>query len=164
MCIRDSAYAIAPGLTTDSAEFAMMRRRILIDTVRRLGALRPDVLKVQFPVDTRFERDQAVWADACSELDEASPVPWALLSGGDRYELFRDQVRVACSAGASGFLVGRALWGEYVQAQPSEQSRIMDEVVRPRFEELSTLASTHGRDWGERYAWEDVDERWYLTY
>lgn len=48
------AYPIEPGLSADSAEFAQKRRSIVIDTVRRLGALGPDVLKVQFPVDTRF--------------------------------------------------------------------------------------------------------------
>jgi tagatose 1,6-diphosphate aldolase len=158
------AYTTEPGSGTDSAEFAAIRRRIVIDTVQRLGALGPDVLKVQFPVDTRFESDQQVWADACAELDEAAPVPWALLSGGDPYEQFRDQVRIASAAGASGYLVGRALWGEYVRAPVSEQPRLLDEVVRPRFEELSALASDHGRDWGERYRMDDVDEHWYLTY
>jgi len=158
------AYSTEPGVTTDSDEFAAQRRRLVIETVRRLGALGPDILKVQFPVDTRYQSDQTVWVDACSELDETSPVPWALLSGGDSYELFRDQVRVACDAGASGFLVGRALWGEYVRASTDAQPRIMETVVRPRFAELSALASEYGRDWGQRYDLGDPDEHWYLTY
>lgn len=158
------AYAIEPGLSTDSAEFASMRRRIVIETVRRLGALGPDVLKVQFPVDTRFESDRSVWADACRELDETSPVPWALLSGGDKYELFRDQVLVASKAGASGFLVGRALWGEYVSAAVANRERLMEEVLRPRFAELSAIAVAHGHDWVKRYELPTIDERWFLTY
>lgn len=158
------AYAIEPGVTTDSAKFAAQRRRLVIETVRRLGALGPDILKVQFPVDTLHQSDRAVWADACSELDEMSPVPWALLSGGDPYELFRDQVRVACAAGASGFLVGRALWGEYVQASIDEQPGIMETIVRPRFAELSAVASQYGRDWAQRYDLGDADEHWYRTY
>lgn len=158
------AYSIEPGIATDSTEFAAMRRRIVTETVRRLGALRPDVLKVQFPVDTRFEIDRAVWIDACAELNETSPVPWALLSGGDPYELFRDQVRLACDAGASGFLVGRALWGDYVSAAESERDRIMDEVVRPRFAELCLLASEYGHDWGDRYDLPSIDETWFTRY
>lgn len=156
------AYGTEPGSTAE--EFAAIRRGIVIATVRRLGALGPDVLKVQFPVDTRFEPDTKVWADACVELDEASPVPWALLSGGDPYELFRDQVEVACTAGASGFLVGRALWGDYVQADSREQQRLLETVVKPRFDELSAVASAYGRDWGTRYQMDDVDAHWYLTY
>jgi tagatose-1,6-bisphosphate aldolase len=158
------AYAIEPGLTTDSTEFAAMRRRIVVDTVKRLGAMRPDVLKVQFPIDTRYEPDRGVWVDACAELNESTPVPWALLSGGDPYELFREQVQLACEAGASGFLVGRALWGEYVRAPEEEQERIVDEVMRPRFAELSAIAAEFGHNWADRYQMPDVDERWFATY
>jgi len=158
------AYAIEPGLSPDSAEFAVKRRGIVVDTVRRLGALGPDVLKVQFPVDTRFEDDRSVWVEACAELNEAAPVPWVLLSGGDPYELFREQVRVACDAGASGFIVGRALWGEYIRATADEQPRLMDEVVQPRFTELAALADEHGHDWGEHHVFPGADERWYLGY
>lgn len=158
------AYAMEPGLETDSAEFARMRRRLVIETVHRLGALGPDVLKVQFPVDTRFESDRTVWVEACRELNEAAVVPWAVLSGGDPYELFRDQVQVACEAGASGFMVGRALWGDYVTAAAGDQERLMDEVVRPRFMELCSLARHHGHDWGGRYEMPVIDERWFLSY
>lgn len=158
------AYAIEPGLSSDSPEFAAKRRGIVIETVRRLGALRPDILKVQFPIDTRFEADRKVWVDACEELNDATPVPWALLSGGDPYELFRDQVEIACRAGASGFMVGRALWGGYLQASPADQPRLMDEVLRPRFAELRSLAIEHGHDWATRYDLPAIDERWYLKY
>jgi tagatose 1,6-diphosphate aldolase len=158
------AYSIAPDMSTDSAEFAAKRRRIVIETVRRLGALGPDILKVQFPVDTRFESERKLWAEACVELDETAPVPWALLSGGDPYDLFLEQVRIACNSGASGFLVGRALWGEYVHVSADEQPRFMETVVRPRFEELSAVASTSGNDWAERYDFPAIDERWFSTY
>ena len=158
------AYAIEPGMSTDSAEFAAKRRSIVIETVRRLGALGPDILKVQFPVDTRFEPERTVWAEACAELNETAPVAWALLSGGDPYDLFVDQVHIACDSGASGFLVGRALWGEYVRASADEQPRLMDTVVRPRLAELSSVASTYGHDWAERYDFPAIDERWFSTY
>ncbi len=158
------AYVTEPGVTTDSPEFAAKRRRIVVDTVKRLGALRPEVLKVQFPVDTRYEPDRAVWADACAELDDASPVPWALLSGGDPYELFRDQVRVACQAGASGFMVGRALWGEAVKAPPEDRGRLVESVLRPRFNELSAIARGHGRDWAAKHDLPEIEDDWYLRY
>jgi tagatose 1,6-diphosphate aldolase len=158
------AYVTEPGFTTDHPDFASKRRGIVIDTVKRLGALGPDILKVQFPVDTRSEPDRAVWAEACAELDEAAPVPWALLSGGDPYELFRDQVRVACQAGASGFMVGRALWGEAVTAPPQERQSLIETLVRPRFEELASIAHDHGRDWAAKHNLPNIDESWYLEY
>ena len=158
------SYVTESGLTVDSPEYAARRRRIVVDTVQRLGALGPDILKVQFPVDTRHEPDRSAWADACAELDEASPVPWALLSGGDPYELFREQVDIACRAGASGFMVGRALWGDAVTAPDVERARLAKTVMRPRFAELAAIARAHGRDWAERHAVPDIDERWYRTY
>lgn len=158
------AYAIEPGSSTDSPEFAAKRRRIVVETVRRLGALHPEILKVQFPIDTRFETDRAVWVDACEELNEAAPVPWALLSGGDPYELFREQVQIACRAGASGFMVGRALWGDYLRAAPADQPAMMEDVLRPRFAELRALALEHGHDWARRYDLPAIDETWYLKY
>lgn len=156
-------YATASHPTGPAAS-AADRRATLVGSVRRLAALGPDVLKVQFPVDTDQETDRQVWADACAELDEASSVPWALLSGGDPFESFREQVTVACRAGASGFMVGRALWADVVTAEGAERRRLIDEVVRPRFAELSTIAREHGRDWAAKHRLPDVDERWFLTY
>jgi len=158
------AHALDPAAPARHAELVAGRRGIVVETVRRLGALRPDVLKVQFPVDTTHQPDQAVWADACAELDDVAAVPWALLSGGDPYQQFRHQVRIACAAGASGFMVGRALWGDYLTAPPASRRRLMDEVVRPRFAELAAIAAEHGRDWATRYTLPGADERWYLTY
>ena len=37
-------------------------------------------------------------------------VPWVLLSGGVPFETFFRQTQVACEAGASGVMVGRAVW------------------------------------------------------
>lgn len=158
------AYVTEEGGSVDSPEFAKLRRQIVIESVRRLGALGPDVLKVQFPIDTRFNADRAEWADACNELTETSPVPWALLSGGDPYELFRAQVRTACEAGASGFMVGRALWKTAVQAPASERKRLIEDELRPRFRELAAIAESAGRDWGDVHYGPDADEVWFRTY
>ena len=129
------AYAIEPGLSPDSAEFAAKRRAIVIETAKRLGALGPEVLKVQFPVDTRLESDRTVWKEACSELDEASPVPWALLSGGDSYELFRDLEGSVRKLG--------------------NRVRITAQLID---------ANRGFQSWSCRYDPPDIDERWYLTY
>lgn len=140
------------------------RRRLVVESVRRLGALGPDVLKVQFPLDVAEEPDLGAWRDACAELDDAAPVPWALLSGGGSFTAFRDQVAVACSAGASGFMVGRALWGEYVTAPLASRPALMAGTLHPRFDELATIAREQGRDWGARHSLPGVDEQWYRTY
>jgi tagatose-1,6-bisphosphate aldolase len=87
---------------------------MMVETVQRLAVLKSDVLKLEFPVDCRYEKDEAVWQDTCAELVAASPVPWTLLSGGDSFEAFQKQLRIACRNGCSGFLVGPVLWQEAV--------------------------------------------------
>jgi len=157
-------YATRGDDVADAGPPSAKRRDLVVESVRRLGALGPDVLKVQFPIDAQQEPDDAAWKDACAELDDAAPVPWALLSGGGSYASFRDQLQVACEAGASGFMVGRALWGEYVKAPEGSRPELLRSTLRPRFAELAAIARDHGRDWGRRHTLADVDEQWYRTY
>ena len=140
------------------------RRALVVETVRRLGALDPDVLKVQFPLDVTRVTDRAAWRDACAELDDVAPVPWALLSGGGSYESFREQVEIACTAGASGFMVGRALWGDYVAAPSSARPELMQTTIRPRLLELTGIAREQGRDWARRHTLPHIDEHWFKSY
>ena len=74
------------------------RRRVVIETARRLTAIGGDILKAEFPYDPTVT-DRARWADACAELDSASAVPWVLLSGGVDERTFEAQVLTACEAG-----------------------------------------------------------------
>jgi tagatose 1,6-diphosphate aldolase len=164
-CARfDIPLFLEPLLVASEHDQARDRRRLVVETVRRLGALGPDVIKVQFPVDVSADRDRGAWRDACAELDAAAPVPWALLSGGGPFEAFRDQVAVACAAGASGFMVGRALWSEYVTAPLAARAELMSSAVQPRFDELVAIARDLGRDWADRHTLQSVDEQWYRTY
>lgn len=158
------AYAMGDEGTTATPQFAAKRRHIVVESARRLTALGPEVLKVQFPLDSRHSTDRLEWADACAELDAVTTVPWALLSGGDPYDTFRDQVLTACQAGASGFLVGRALWGDLAIAAQSKRVRLVSETVRPRFEELVAITARLGTDWGRRHSGPTVDTAWFRTY
>ncbi|MHC4581572.1 MAG: tagatose 1,6-diphosphate aldolase, partial [Planctomycetota bacterium] len=90
------------------------RRRVVIETARRLVPLGADILKAEFPVDVSIEPDESIWRDACEELTEASDAPWVLLSAGVDYDTFLKQLRIACEAGASGAMAGRAVWKEAV--------------------------------------------------
>ena len=115
------------------------RRELVIETVERFAAMDPHLLKLPFPVDPALEPDRGVWAAACAEITERCHMPWTLLSGGGPYESYRDQVEAAVSAGCSGFMAGRALWGEAALASPAERSRIISEVVAPRLTELRSM-------------------------
>ena len=157
-------YSLDPSVPKNSPRYAASRRRIVVESARRLSALGLDVLKTKFPVDVNHEPDQGLWAKACAELDEASPVPWALLSAGDPFDIFKEQLRIACEAGCSGFLVGRALWREATGLTGSERDEFLRTTARERFDKLVSIASQHGRPWQARHTLPVIDENWYLQY
>ena len=164
MFLEPILYSLNPNVSKDSAAFARQRPKIIIETVRRLGALKPDVLKLEFPVDPQYEPDEAAWQDSCAELNEASRVPWTLLSGGDSFELFHRQLRVACQNGCSGFLVGRALWQEALYLHDHERDVFLQGEASRRWQTLHTIAETYAQPWFERYEATNVDEHWYKDY
>ena len=115
------------------------RRAIVIETVERFAAMDPHLLKLPFPVDPTHEPDRGVWSAACGEITERCHMPWTLLSGGGDFESYRDQVAAAVQAGCSGFMAGRALWGEAALAPPTDRANIITELVAARLAELRSL-------------------------
>jgi tagatose-1,6-bisphosphate aldolase len=164
MFLEPIIYSPDPDVSKDSYTFAQQRPKIMIESARRLGALKPDVLKLEFPVDCQYEEDEAAWQEACAALDEASPVPWTLLSGGDSFDLFQKQLKVACQNGCSGFLAGRAVWQEAVHLQGNERDRFLEGEASRRWQSLQAIADAYAHPWFERYRATDVDEHWYRNY
>lgn len=123
------------------------RKRAVLEGVRRLGPLGAEVLKLQFPVMPEAGRDAPEdWSEACAEVDRLSPVPWVILSEGSDFGLFCDQVRVACAAGASGFLGGRAIWRELATGRRDAQH------AAGRMTELCAVAGAEGMAWATSMA------------
>lgn len=120
------------------------RCEAVLEGVRIFGHLGADVLKLQFPIFPETDPSPDSWADACGEIDRLSPVPWAILSEGGDYALFRQQLQVACRAGASGFLGGRAIWREAATGEGSM------EASAARLRELNSIAVAEGVDWRRR--------------
>jgi tagatose-1,6-bisphosphate aldolase len=122
------------------------RRRAVAETARRLSRIGGDVLKAEFPYGADVA-DEGKWADACAEMTSASALPWVLLSGGVEHDTFVRQAAVACRAGASGVVAGRAVWGEAVPLGPSERDRFLAEIGVPRLKTLVDVARELGRPW-----------------
>ncbi|MCQ3806897.1 MAG: hypothetical protein OXB92_04855 [Acidimicrobiaceae bacterium] len=117
------------------------RRRVVIETAREFASAAPHLLKLPFPVDPAVEPDRNVWLDACEEMNALIPMPWTLLSGGGCFESFFAQVEVALEAGASGCMVGRALWGEAARASSTARPTILKSQTAPRLRRLHSLVS-----------------------
>ena len=93
-------------------EYFKKKPELVIEAASRLTALPIDILKSEFPADIDYEKDEAKLKSCCQELSQVSRLPWVLLSAGTDFERFRKEVEIACKAGASGFMAGRALWQE----------------------------------------------------
>jgi tagatose-1,6-bisphosphate aldolase len=126
------------------------RRRVVIDTARRLTQLGCDVLKAEFPYDSSVT-DRQRWREACEELDATTAVPWVLLSGGVDDTVFEAQVATACAAGASGVLVGRSVWAGAATLAGDERDRWLASEGRRRLERLVELVEQVGRPWRDRW-------------
>lgn len=139
------------------------RRRLVIETARRLVPLGVDVLKAEFPLDVSQTADEAEWADACAELSDACAVPWVLLSAGVDYATFYRQLKVACENGASGMLCGRAIWKEGVGVPAAERSYFLHTTATQRLQGLGHLVRALARPFTDFYpASEGNDlENWY---
>lgn len=140
------------------------RRQVVIETARRLVPLGADVLKAEFPVDTSEESDEKVWQEACAELTAVCPVPWLLLSAAVDYETYLRQVRVACEAGASGVMAGRAVWQEAVGLQGQARQQFLTTTAYERMLRLRALCDALGRPLGAVVERPMPAPDWYLNY
>jgi len=167
--IEPIAYPISVE-RNDAARFAMKKPELVIQSARDLTPLGIDVLKAEFPVDLEFEQDEGVVRDACERLDAAALAPWILLSAGVDFETFARQVKIACQAGASGFLGGRAIWEEAMSLPDVRERREwLSSVGRERLRILHDIAREYGKPWWKK--WSDslvdlanVNPNWYQSY
>jgi len=140
------------------------RRRVVIETARRLTALGIDILKAEFPLDVSAQTDEREWAAACAELSAASTVPWVLLSASVDYETYLRQVTVACQSGASGVAVGRAVWQEATKLQGQARKDFLRDTARERLARLTAVCEALARPWRESYSAPDIGSTWYEHY
>ena len=176
-CIKyDIPFLVEPktyrveGEKMDSAEFAGKLPDMVIETAREITKLPVDVLKAEFPADLKYEKDVSKLTEYCRRLDGASQIPWVILSAGVDFATFRNQVTIACKAGASGFLGGRAIWQEAMElVSREERVKFFKTVAVERLQELSEIAEKNGRPWHEKFGLRasklsDVDQDWYRRY
>ena len=158
------SYSLDKSIPKDSLEFARMKPEIVRKTAERFTEFQPDVLKLEFPVDPHHFSDEAQWEEACDAITDIVTVPWALLSAGVDFDIFEKQAKVAFRAGASGFLVGRAIWKEGVGEPPSEREQFIRHTASVRLQRLADLASEFCRPWTTYYQLPEAEEGWFQTY
>lgn len=152
------AYSLDENKKLSSEE----KRYVVIETAKRLTPLGPDILKAEFPLDVT-ETDQKVWSEACEEISAVSTVPWILLSAAVDFDVFLQQVMIACNAGASGIAVGRAVWKEAVMLDGNERIQFLRIVAHQRISRLASLCLALAKPYTDFYK-ADAPFDWYKSY
>lgn len=141
------------------------RREVVMESARRLSIISGvDVLKAEFPVDVEAEPAEDTWHDTCRALTEACPIPWVLLSAGVDFETYMRQVRVACAAGASGVMAGRAIWHEAVNLQGDALPTFLHNTARQRMADLVTICDTEARPFSAVLGPPEASSEWFVAY
>ncbi len=163
MFLEPMSYSLDASISKESAAFAETRPQVIIDTAQRLSKLGPDVLKLEFPVDAAFNSDHDLWKSTCEAVSAVSSVPWVLLSAGVDFRIFAEQAEIACRAGASGWLAGRAIWKEAVSMTPAERTAFLQGEAMRRAEALGAIAAQHARPWTDFYAPPPASATWFRS-
>lgn len=162
------SYPLKPGQKKSAPEFAARKPEIVLETIRRLAPLGVDVLKLEFPTEPVYESDEQKMRDVCRQITATAGVPWVLLSAGVDFSTFQRQVEIACEAGASGFLAGRAIWQEAMQLpNPAEREQFLNTIAVSRLRILVDIANYRATPWSERVPadrWPHLQPGWYAAY
>lgn len=121
----------------DEQRFAAAFGDLVVRSARDLALAGADLLKVQYPGS----------AAACRLISEAAmPLHWTLLGGSEiDGETFLADLRVACDAGACGFIAGRAIWGGALALPEGRQTAWLQEHARPLLQRLAEITDTYAR-------------------
>jgi len=162
------AYPLDPDMDAKGPEFAKLKPDLVIRSADILTGMGIDILKAEYPTNPKYTTDEKEQFERCKELDQASKVPWTLLSAGVDYDTFYRQVVIASQAGASGFLAGRAVWQEVPGLPQEEQDRFLATTSVLRLKNITNAAVAYGRPWSEHASFDTpicpVKEGWYKAY
>lgn len=154
------AHSLDPQKALSNAELL----DIVLEMATTFAEMGVDVLKMQFPVDAKQSDDETEWQHACQQLNQACSVPWALLSAGVTYDTFERQAKIACQAGASGVIVGRAVWSEAIKLQEQARIDFLKTTAKERMQTLAQICADYASPWYERVEAPDASVTWYESY
>lgn len=162
--VEPMSYSLDENIAKDSPEFAEQKVEIVVETARRLALIGTDVLKMEFPMDYKYNDNPDEWRDACQKISDAVAVPWVLLSAGVDFETFEQQLVSACEGGASGFLAGRAIWKECATMSTEDRATFLETTATERLNRLLEIAKEKATPWTAFYSVQGSTADWFETY
>ena len=98
-----------------------------------------DVYKAEVPFGGKASDEEMT--RVYGQMNTAIKGVWVVLSNGVATADFERSVQLACKAGASGFLAGRAIWADVVGDENERES--LEKISKPRLERLAYVVSTN---------------------
>ena len=126
---------IEPVVRPPRNGWAFDREESIVRAAAELGATGADLYKGEMPFGG--DADDRTLLAACQRLNDSLQTPWVILSSGVPADLFGNAVRIACRAGAGGFLAGRAVWASVIGARNPET--MLADVSVPRLRRLAEI-------------------------
>lgn len=111
------------------------REQAIIDAAKELGDSGADLYKVEMPLFGKGS--QQTLLNASQRLNEHISMPWVILSSGIDEKLFPRAVSIAMTAGASGFLAGRAVWSSVIGLPDTEM--MLRDISVPKLQRLGEI-------------------------
>lgn len=111
------------------------REAAIIAAAKELGDSGADLYKGEMPLFGKG--DSKTLLDAAKHLNDQINMPWVILSSGVDANLFSRAVRIAMTAGASGFLAGRAVWSSVIGLPDTEL--MLKDLSVPRLMHLGNI-------------------------
>lgn len=150
-------YSPDPSRELDNGQ----RREAVIAAARHFSRRGVAVMKMEFPIDVKADPDERVWTAALAELNDACATPWALLSAGVSYDVFVRQAQLACEAGASGVIAGRAVWADAVRLSGRDRDQFIETEGKRRVDQLREICRTLATPWTRKAPVPELPQRWY---
>jgi tagatose-1,6-bisphosphate aldolase len=114
------------------------RSELIVESARLIDELGADLVKLEYPGSP----------EACRRVAETVTGPWAVLSAGVAFDDFLDVLRISCDeGGASGFIAGRAFWGDAVDRDGPDRAAFMAEEGRRRLDLCVDAIDGRARPW-----------------
>lgn len=112
---------------------APVQSQLVIESLGKLlgAGIVPDVWKLEYPGD----------AASCIKVTSlVGQVPWILLTRGEQFDTFTEQLKAATAAGARGFLAGRALWQEVCTLDGEAKQTFLTQTLPARFKKTAAIS------------------------
>jgi len=120
-------------------DFEKEKSNLILSSAKIISRLGVNLLKTEFPGKLGIDKRKKIESN-CKKLTKISKVPWVLLSRGIDFNQFKEQLKISIKFGASGFMVGRALWQDYFTLGKQKED-FLREVCLKRLKELKEIAS-----------------------